>query len=172
MVDFDDFIVKEDAIEKISDEEILMEHLESGKPLQEIFGFSNETTVEFYEAAKNILEQKRYEDAIDAFTFLTTINPYMADFWMGLGMAQQNNNEHDAALFSYSIGYTLEGGVIFPYVLAAQCCMEIRDFERALEVIGNAETYAEENADKQDTKQLKADAAAAKNYILQQQRRG
>ena len=95
MVDFDDFIVKEDAIERISDEEILMEHLESGKPLQEIFGFSNETTVEFYEAAKNILEQKRYEDAIDVHKEVLKRSPenLFANVWLTAAYSASGREE-------------------------------------------------------------------------------
>jgi len=170
MLNLEEFIISEDAIERINDKEILMKQLEEGKPLQELFGFTNEVTVEFYETAKNILEQKRFEDAINAFTFLTTLNPYISDFWLGLGMAQQRNNNYDEALFSYSVGFTLEGRKIFPYILAAQCCMEVKDFERAHEVIDMAAKYADEQAEEEDTKQLKEDAITAKRYVQQKQR--
>ena len=172
MLNLEDFIIDEEAIARISDEEVLLNHLEEGKPLQELFGFTNEVTAEFYEAAKNILEQKRFEDAINAFVFLTTINPYMSDFWVGLGMAHQQNNQHDEALFSYSVAFNLDGRQIFPYVLAAQCCMEVKDFERALEVVDSAVLYAEVHNDEQGSRQLKEDAVAAREYVRQQQRKG
>lgn len=172
MVNLEEFIIKEDVIDRIKDEEVLMQHLEDGKPLQDLFGFTDETTVEFYEAAKNILEQKRFVDAINAFTFLTTINPYISDFWLGLGMAQQNNEDYDPAIFSYSVAFTLDGRKIFPYVIAAQCCIEHKDYDRALEIIDQAAQYAEEHEEDEGNEQLKKDAEAAKQFVLQKQKKG
>lgn len=173
MVSLRDFIINEETIESISNEEVLLKHLEEGKSLQDIFGFSDETTAEFYDAAKNVLEQKRFTDAIDAFVFLTTINPYISDFWTGLGLAQQNNNDHDAALFSYNVAFTIEEGEIYPYILAAQCCIEMKNFDKAIEILDVAENCAEEHSNEGDDYQkLKEDAQAAKLYVRQQQKKG
>ena len=170
MVSLEDFIISEEALESINNEEVLTKQIEEGKTLQEIFGFSNDTTLEFYEVAKYILEQKRFEDAIKAFSFLTNINPYISDFWTGLGIAQQNNNDYESAVFSLSMAFTLEGGMITPYMLAVQCFMEIDDFDQAIEVLEIAETYAEENPDEEGRQQLKKDAAAAKQYVNSKRR--
>ena len=172
VMNLEEFILDEEAMERISDEEVLSKHLEEGRPLQELFGFSDEVTAEFYETAKNILEQKRFQEAINAFVFLTTINPYMSDFWVGLGMAHQQNNQHDDAMFAYSVAFNLDGREIFPYILAAQCCMEIKDFEQALQVVEAAEQYADEHKDEKGSNQLKEDAHAAKQYVLKEQRKG
>jgi tetratricopeptide (TPR) repeat protein len=171
MADMDQFLISDEAIQKMNDEEMLNRALEEGKTFQELFGFSDAIVVEFYEAAKNVLEQNRFEDAVSAFLFLTGLNPNVADFWMGMGMAQQKNNEFDAALNSYTIAIELEGNKIFPYILTAQCCMEIKNFQKALEVIESAEKYAQEKAAQEDTKQLQSDAVAAKQYVRQQQRK-
>jgi len=172
MINLEEYIIDEDCIEKINDSDVLMEYIKEGRPLQQLFGFSNETTVEFYEAAKSILEQNRYEDAINAFTFLTTLNPYISDFWLGLGMAHQQNNDFDKAIYAYSVGFKLKGGKIFPYSLAAQCCMEIKDYEQALKIMEQAEIYAEEHAEEEDTRKLKKDAKKGRRYILQEQKKG
>lgn len=171
MINLEEFLISQEIMEKISDESFLSQQLEEGKTLQELFGFSNEATAEFYGAAKNILEQQRYEDAISAFFFLTGINPYISDFWSGLGMAQQKNNEHEAALESYQMACELKEKEIFPYALAAQCCMEMKDFDKAIEILKTAETYAEEHRNDEVCKKLKEDAAAAKEYVLEQQRK-
>ena len=91
MINLEDFLIDNEAFKKVNNEKVLMQHLQEGKPLQVLFGFSNEATAEFYGAAKSILEQKRFEDAMNAFLFLTTINPYISDFWLGLGMSQQQS---------------------------------------------------------------------------------
>ncbi len=165
MITFDSFLISKEALARLEDQEELMRHIEEGKTIQEFFGFSNETTVEFYGAAQTILEQKRFADAIKAFSFLTILNPNIPDFWTGLGMAQQNMNDHEAAVFSYSMAYTIEGDVIGPYMLAAQCFLEIRDHERAIEVLELASAYAEAHPEEEKCGQLKADAASAIKYV-------
>lgn len=164
------FIISEEVLNRLGDghaSEIL-----EGKSLQEIFGFSNETALIFYETAKNILEQKRAKDAINAFVFLTTINPYIPSFWMGLGMAQQLNQEHTVALDSYNMALTLEGREIFPYIVAAQCCIEIKDFDKATNLMELAEQYAVEHPEDEFSGKLAEDAKAAKAYVWEQKMRG
>ncbi|MFQ5730300.1 MAG: tetratricopeptide repeat protein [Waddliaceae bacterium] len=171
MVNLEEFLVSDEAFERLSDEEILSRHLAEGKPMQELFGFTNEVMAEFYETAKSILEQKRHEEAIDVFVFLTTMNPYISDFWMGLGMAHQHNKSYDDALFSYSVAFTLEGRDIFPYILAAQCCLETKDFDKAIEILETAEHYAEEHSEEEECKTLKEEAISAKKYVLEEQKK-
>jgi len=170
MVDIEQFIIQDEALEKIHDEAYMMKHLDAGTPLQDLLGFTDEATLEFYETAKNILEQKRYEDAMNAFSFLTAINPYMSDFWLGLGMSQQQKSQYEDALSSYNIATSLEGSKIFPYLIAAHCCMEIKDFDKALDIIGEADKYAQEHNEETDSEQLKKDAQAAREYILEQKK--
>lgn len=165
MLQFDSFLISKEALARLEDQEALMRHVEEGRTLQEFFGFSNDAAVEFYGAAQSILEQKRFEDAVKAFSFLTMLNPNISDFWKGLGMAQQNSHDFEAAIFSYSMAYTIEGEDISPYMLAAQCFMEIRDVDRAVEVLQLALTYADQNPQEEKCGQLKKDAQAAIKYV-------
>lgn len=172
MVNIKDFLISDEALARLNDKEVLARHFEEHRPLQELFGFSNNTVAEFYDAAKSILEQGRFEDAVNAFVFLTTLNPYISDFWVGLGVAHQSNRDHDSALFAYNVAFNVDGKEIFPYVLAAQCCMEIKDFNKAIECIDKASKYAEERPEDVSSKKLKEDAAVAKRYVMEQQLRG
>ena len=166
------FVISEEVLNRLGDGDILAAEMLEGKNLQQIFGFSNETALLFYEVAKNILEQKRAKDAVNAFIFLTTINPYISSFWMGLGMAHQLNQEHDEALDSYNTALTLEGEQIFPYIVASQCCIEMKEFDKATEVIELAETYAAEHPDDETSAKLAEDAKAAKAYVWEQKMKG
>jgi len=165
------FVISEEVLNRLGNDGAALEMLE-GKSLQQIFGFSNETALLFYEVAKNILEQKRFRDAINAFVFLTTINPYVPSFWMGLGMAQQLNQEHNVALDSYNIALTLEGRQIFPYIVAAQCCIEIKDFDKATNLMEVAEQYAAKHPDDEASAKLADNAKAAKAYVWEQKMKG
>jgi tetratricopeptide (TPR) repeat protein len=165
------FIISEEVLGRLGENNVLASEFSEGKILQKIFGFSNETALLFYETAKNILEQKRAKDAINAFVFLTTLNPYVPSFWMGLGMAQQLNQEHNVALDSYNMALTLEGKQIFPYIVAAQCCIEIKDFDQATNLMELAEQYAAEHPEDEASAKLAEDARAAKAYVWEQKMR-
>lgn len=160
-----DFLISDEALKKMRDEDVLFEYFEEGKPLQELFGFSNDATAEFYWIAKQFLEDERYEDAVKAFVFLTTINPYISEFWSGLGLAKQKCNLFDEALFAHSVAFRLEGRDISPYILAVHCCVDAKEFDRALEIIDEAEAYAEEHRDEAEIDQFKKDAKVAREFV-------
>lgn len=164
----EDFIIDEKTVERLSDEDLLAEYFDEGKPLQELFGFSNEATAEFYGVARELIENRKFEEAVKAFIFLTTLNPYIPDFWVGLGLAKQHCEQQDGALYAFSVAFRLDGSEILPYALAAQCCIEDRQFDQALEIIEEAETYAKENGEEQ----LRKEAANAKEHVIQQKNRG
>lgn len=168
----EDFIISEEALQRIQSEDLVSEYLEEGKPLQELFGFSNEATAEFYLVANQLIEDERYEDAVKAFIFLTTINPYISEFWSGLGLAKQKCNLHEEALFAFSVAFRLEGRNILPYLLAIHCCVDAKEFDRALEIVDEAEEYANEHKGEELMDQFKKDVSAAREFVhLQRARR-
>ena len=133
----DDFKIKTSLdLNAISNE------LKAGKTMQEILGFSDETLVRYYEAARNILDEGRFSDAIDSFYFLTVLNPYLAYLWQGLALSYQSNHEYKQALSAYTVVTHLEGKKIFPYMMAVQCCIEMKEFDRAQEILARALQYA------------------------------
>jgi type III secretion system low calcium response chaperone LcrH/SycD len=170
MISFETFLINQESIDRLNNEVVLMQHIEEGKSLQELFGFSNEAMVEFYGAARNILEQKRFPEAVKAFSFLAMLNPNISDFWTGLGIAQQNNQDIESALFSYSMAYTIEGENITPYMLAAQCFVDLKDFEQAINVLEIAEGFANEHPEIEKCQQLKQDAGEAIKNIKSKKR--
>lgn len=159
------FVISDEVMEQLTSGDVIDEQMAEGKTIQQIFGFEDDVALVFYEAAASILEQKRIQDAINGFVFLTTLNPYVPSFWMGLGMSHQLNNEYDAALFSYGMALSIDGTQIYPYIVVAQCCMEMRDFEQADSIIDAADKYAREHQDDEFSAKLIGDAKAAKAYI-------
>ncbi len=81
------------------------------KPFQlyECFGWTKETLRTFYEGAKKFLDEKEYANAIDAFSFLVTIAPKMAEFWKALSVAYKSDGKVHEASEAYQIALYLEG---------------------------------------------------------------
>ena len=53
-----------------------------GKSLIELSGFSDETLESFYKTAKELYDQKQYESAKAAFTYLALLDPSRYPFWL------------------------------------------------------------------------------------------
>ena len=99
----EEFQIPEDAMERLRDPEVIKTYIAEGKTFQEILGYDNEIMEKFYQGACRLFENRRYDEASDAFVFLTTLNPYVHNFWLALGMAEQSREEFSAALVAYGM---------------------------------------------------------------------
>ncbi len=135
MEHFDEFRLSEEALERLKDPASLKKQIEEGKTFQEIFGFNVVSMEKFYQAACRLFEQQQYEEASDAFLFLTTLNPRVHNYWLGLGMSEQLNGEHDAALIAYNVAISTDTKDPLPHYHSAGCYDVLHDKERALSCI-------------------------------------
>lgn len=55
--------------------------------LFKVFGYTQEVLGAFYQEACKLYEKRRYEDALDAFTFLSLLSPLAPDVWMALALS-------------------------------------------------------------------------------------
>ncbi len=77
--------------------------------LYETFGWNKEMLRELYAAAQKMYERKSYADAVDAYSFLTTISPLMPEFWTALAAAYKADNRSDVASDASLLALYLEG---------------------------------------------------------------
>ena len=165
MFKFEDLVISQATMERLKNKQQLLEWLEQGKSLQDIFGFSDEALIEFYEAAKKIFEQKRFCEAIKAFTFLTNLAPNVPAFWLGLGIAQQNNKEWEQAILSFQAAYELEQINFIPYKLCIECLIEIGNEKDAIITLDLAEKYADEHSEDPRSVILKQESEIARKAL-------
>lgn len=149
MEHFNDFRIPDEAFEKIKDPIHLKKQVDEGKTFQEILGYSFETMEKFYEAAHHLFQKQQYEEASDAFVFLTTLNPNVHNYWLGLGMSEQLIEEYDAALMAYSMAVMTNGDNPLPHYHSASCYSALHDknsaklaLELAVKQAGDHVAYA------------------------------
>jgi len=161
-VEMEEFKIPEEAIEKLRDPEIIRQQMEEGKTFQEIIGYTSETMEKFYTIGRKLFEQQEYREAADAFIFLTTLNPMVHEYWLGLGMAEQLNGGHQGALLAYAMAIltNLENPV--PHYHSASCYRELGDKQGAIHSLEMALRCAEGNEAYQN---LKEQALAAKKLL-------
>lgn len=132
MEHLDEFQISKEALEKLKDPLHIKKQVDAGKTFQEILGYSIQTMDKFYEAAYSLFQKQQYEEAADAFVFLTTLNPKVHNYWLGLGMSEQLNEEYDAALMAYSMAIVTNAENPLPHYHSATCYRAVHDKESAL----------------------------------------
>ncbi len=119
--------IPEEAMEKLRDPELIQKQVSEGKTFQEILGYTSEKMEKFYEGAYNLFQMQEYEKASDAFIFLTTLNPYVHSYWLGLGMAEQLKDHYNSALMAYSMANLTNMENPIPHYHSAKCYLALGD---------------------------------------------
>lgn len=117
---------------------------------QAVLGVSNEVLQRYYQAAIKVLEKQDWKNAVDAFLFLTYLNPLIYNFWLGLGVAQQSMGEYEAALTTYLMVEKLNPEDPVCYANAFQCCAALGDketaancYHKAIECCGDSKEWTD-----------------------------
>lgn len=93
-----DFFEK-DANGEISQEDYI--------PIHQMCGISTYTLKLCYELGQWYFAEKDFDDARCIFAFLTTVAPYMPEFWISLGMSYTQMQQYDNAINSYKTAQKL-----------------------------------------------------------------
>lgn len=150
MDDMDEFKIPEEAYEKLQDPAYFKQQIDEGKTFQDILGYSSETMEKFYKVAYTYFQQQRYRESCEAFTFLTTLNPTVFNYWLGLGMSEQMCEEYNSALLAYAMAAMVDVTNPIVHYHSASCHRSLMDDESALSALdlcllnaGDREEFAE-----------------------------
>ncbi|MGA8164312.1 MAG: tetratricopeptide repeat protein, partial [Waddliaceae bacterium] len=114
----------------------LSKEMESGKSLQEIFGFSHEDMQLFYSYAINLYEDKQYDDCQALFLTLTCINPMYEKLWYGLASVMQAKEQFTEASTTWEISLAFNPNNPETYFHLAECLTHSEQYKEAREVLG------------------------------------
>jgi type III secretion system low calcium response chaperone LcrH/SycD len=154
MDDMDEFQVPEGALERIQDPKLFKQQIDEGKTFQEILGYTDAVMEKFYQAAYGYFQQQKYEKASEAFTFLTTLNPTVFNYWLGLGMADQMCEEYHSALLAYAMASMVDVTNPIVHYHSASCHRSLLDDESALSSLDLCVLSAGEREEFEDIKTL------------------
>lgn len=117
---------------------------------QKQFHVTDEMLSHYYRAATELLHEKRWSDARDAFLFMTFLNPGYQSYWMGLGIAEQAQGQLQAALAAYLMAEALDATNPAVHANAFQChaALEHADlaawsYQKALDACGDKPEFAD-----------------------------
>lgn len=143
----EDYIPSE-ALERLKDPEIIRKQVSEGKTFQEILGYDQEAMDKFYEGAHQLYQKQDYQRAADAFVFLTTLNPYVHNYWLGLGMSEQLSHNFQGALLAYAMAILTDIENPTAHYHSGNCYLALNDrssaaqsFDMAARCAGDREAY-------------------------------
>ncbi len=115
--------------------------LEKNKTLQDILGFSREKLGTLFDQAIALLQASRFDEAIQGFSFLSRVNPYVSDFWVGLGLAREGNGDYKGALEDFYMAITMDPSRLESYIYAVDCCLELGKISQADTILHSAKSF-------------------------------
>lgn len=92
-------------------------------PYQVFFGITDSSLLVIYKVGYNYFQGDKWDDALDIFTFLMTLNPMVADFCTALGLCYQQKDQWQEALSYFTLASELNADNIASHV-AAICCYQ------------------------------------------------
>jgi len=105
---------------------------------QELFGVTKPVLEKYYKSALSFLSDKKWGNARDAFMFLTFLNPYVHEFWVGLGIAEQSQSHFDKALQAYTLAEATDPEDPIPIANSFQCILALGEKEYAQYTLNKA----------------------------------
>jgi tetratricopeptide (TPR) repeat protein len=147
MTKLDDYLIQD-----ISTEEMKSAIAKAVKENRDIFPvevlkISDSTVDKYYEICRNLLSEKRFEDAINAYAFLTFLTPVYSNFWLGLGIAEQSLQNYQETILAYAMAIATDPNNIPAYVNFAQCCIALGHKDVARQLCEKALELCPETAD-------------------------
>ncbi len=139
------------------------------KVFQDVLGFSADDVSKLFQQAIAFLHQHRFDEAIIAFRFLIRINPYICDFWIGLGAALQSQGAYAEALANYLVAETMDPVRIDTYGYAVDVCLEMHDITQAKTVLKSGYTYIKNHSKDAIVRQLRAGLGELRARIKQEE---
>lgn len=138
----EEFHVPQEILEQLRDVEMIKRQVIDGRTFQEILGYSETVMEDFYAKARSLYERQEYQKAADVFVFLTTLNPYIHNYWLGLGMSEQLNENYQNALLAYAMGMLTQIQNPVIYYHSGNCYRALGDSVNALQSYELAAKYA------------------------------
>lgn len=136
---------KNDGLKMLDNPELFKNFLAQGKSVSEVLGFTPEAIDKFYETAHQMIAQKRWKEAKDAFFFLVTVAPQVSECWLGLGLAYGQCKETEGAIQSYLRAIALSPHRADGYVAFARLFTAMDDVPRAQKVCEIGMSFVKEH---------------------------
>jgi len=157
-----EYFIPKEALEKLKDPEVIRRQVKEGKTFQEIIGYKQDSMEKFYNTAHQLFQKQEYQKAADAFVFLTTLNPYVHNYWLGLGMSEQLTENYQGALLAYAMAILTDVENPITHYQSGNCYRALNEETNAIQSYDMAIRCA---ADSPEHENIKERASKAKEEL-------
>lgn len=91
-----------------------------------------------YQGAKWLFEQRLFDDAADAFVFLTSLKPDVYAFWLGLGNSEYGRKHFKEALWAYERAGDVQPTDPICHIISSRCYQELGEQQNAINALDKA----------------------------------
>lgn len=144
-----DFQLEDSALDAVLRAEVLAHQPEEGTLPQDELGYSDEMLVMLYQIAVDLSQEKQHDEAVAAFTFINALNPHVAVFWIGLGVAHAYQQDFPAAAKAFAKAIQVDPSNTDGYMYAVKLQLDLKDKDAARRIIDDGRQRAD-HADNPD----------------------
>lgn len=112
---------------------------------QEVFDLSNDIIKQIYTLGYQYFQRKEYDKAIDIFSIITTLNPFVTEFWNAMALCFQAKQEWNKAMETFAIACTLNENDVSSRISRAYCCLNLKERAEAIEEFAIAKAIIDKN---------------------------
>lgn len=131
----DNCMMKDEIKELMGDLKTWKEQLIEQRKLQALCGYSNNVLLNFYEMATRFFDEKKYDDALNAFTFLCMLNPAVSSFWIGQALTFEAKQDYTKAIEAFEKGVKAEPLDFDPFLGMIRCSQELKDYHKVRDLL-------------------------------------
>jgi type III secretion system low calcium response chaperone LcrH/SycD len=137
--------------------EVLLPYFAKGGTWHELLQCDPKEMESSYAHAYKLYQKAAYKEAAAAFSYLTILNPYEYNFWMGLGLSKQSDSLYEEAIVSYIAAETMDEAQPYPHLFLAQCFYALHIPEQVKERLQQTIRIAGDKKEFREVKQQAAD---------------
>ena len=126
---------------------VLQDYFEKGGTWQMLMGLPDSHLESQYANGYERYHEGRYDEATEAFTTLTILNPYEPKYWFALAAARQLDGDPAEALQAYLLSSAIDEQNPIPLLQAARCAEELGRRGETLELLDQAIAVGRENSE-------------------------
>lgn len=98
--------------------------------LQEMFGLSNETLLQIYDLAGDLVNKANYSDALSLYIFLTILAPHVQNYWIAQGVCFQALDRHQEAVAVFNCAKVINAANPAPYAYSVESYAILKEIDQ------------------------------------------
>jgi tetratricopeptide (TPR) repeat protein len=153
----DKYRLTEERLAALKSQDKLEKLAKEAGTFQEFLGYSDEMMLCMYGIATDLFKRNSFEESVQVYTFVSTLNPYCSQFWLGLGCAYEKCGKSEEAIAAYRLGILTDIESIDPYVYLGRCCLAHHRETEAIEVFQLGIKLANDNPEREAMQKLRLD---------------